>query len=116
MHWSAAISIGVRLRIPLFSDNEHELIAPSGQKGAILCFYEDITWDSKTAISAGKEHRKAYRGSKQYDPTCRNHGGCERCLRARIHHTQKEFEKSRFSSRYEEINNPREESSIWQIT
>lgn len=28
----------------------------------------------------GKEHRKPYRGSKNYDRTCRNHGGCPACL------------------------------------
>lgn len=90
MHWSAAISIGVRLRIPLFSDNEHELIAPSGQKGAILCFYEDITWDSKKQFQPEKNTVKPIAA----DPNCRNHGGCERCLRSRTHHTQKELKKS----------------------
>lgn len=28
----------------------------------------------------GKEHRKPYRGSKAFDKTCRNHGGCPTCL------------------------------------
>ena len=49
------------------------------------------------AIAAGKEHRKPYSGCKSYDQTCRNHGGCERCLRQRTYRTQKELEKCRFS-------------------
>lgn len=28
------------------------------------------------AIKHGKEHRKAYRGAKAVDPSCRNHGTC----------------------------------------
>jgi len=42
------------------------------------------------AIEHGKEYRKAYRGSKAIDKSCRNHGGgakyqCEWCLNNRIH-------------------------------
>lgn len=37
----------------------------------------------------GKEHRKPYRGSKAYDKTCRNHGGCPACLSNRLHSTNK---------------------------
>lgn len=51
------------------------------------------------AIASGKEHRKAYRGVKAFDPECRNHGGCDRCLRSRTYRTQKELEKCRFSRR-----------------
>ena len=31
------------------------------------------------AIEHGKEHRKPYHGSKAFDPSCRNHGGCQWC-------------------------------------
>lgn len=31
------------------------------------------------AIEHGKEHRQPYRGSKAFDKTCRNHGGCSWC-------------------------------------
>lgn len=31
----------------------------------------------------GKEHRKPYTGSKRFDRTCRNHGGCPACLNNR---------------------------------
>lgn len=31
------------------------------------------------AIQNGKEHRKPYYGSKSFDRTCRNHGGCPWC-------------------------------------
>ena len=37
------------------------------------------------AIKYGKEHRKPYRGGKAVDKTCRNHGGCPRCLSNRMH-------------------------------
>lgn len=30
-------------------------------------------------IKYGKEHRKPYTGSKVFDPSCRNHGGCPWC-------------------------------------
>ncbi|HJV95155.1 MAG TPA: hypothetical protein VJ608_03925 [Albitalea sp.] len=35
------------------------------------------------AIEHGKEHRIQYRGSKRFDRTCRNHGSCKYCERAR---------------------------------
>lgn len=37
------------------------------------------------SIQSGKEHRKPYRGGKAIDKTCRNHGGCDWCLRNRTH-------------------------------
>jgi len=37
------------------------------------------------AIEHGKEKRKAYRGSKAIDKTCRNHGGCPWCEENRKH-------------------------------
>ena len=36
------------------------------------------------AIKHGKEHRKAYRGSKAHDIGCRNHGSCDYCLSNRM--------------------------------
>lgn len=33
----------------------------------------------RKAIEHGKEHRKPYYGSKDFDRTCRNHGGCPWC-------------------------------------
>ena len=37
------------------------------------------------SIAHGKEHRKPYRGSKAFDPSCRNHGGCPWCEENRKH-------------------------------
>ena len=37
------------------------------------------------AIKYGKEHRKPYRGSKAFDPYCRNHGPCGYCEQNRKH-------------------------------
>ena len=37
------------------------------------------------AIEHGKEKRKPYRGSKSFDYTCRNHGGCDWCRENRQH-------------------------------
>lgn len=31
------------------------------------------------SIKSGKEHRKEYYGSKSFDRSCRNHGGCDWC-------------------------------------
>lgn len=31
------------------------------------------------AIEYGKEYREQYHGSKSFDRTCRNHGGCPWC-------------------------------------
>lgn len=45
------------------------------------------------AIKHHKEHRKPYRGSKSFDPMCRNHGGCEWCLSNRTIREQKEKER-----------------------
>lgn len=39
----------------------------------------------RKAIEHGKEHRKAYYGSKEFDKTCRNHGGCPWCEENRKH-------------------------------
>jgi len=37
------------------------------------------------SIASGKEHRKAYRGAKRYDTSCRNHGDCPWCESNRKH-------------------------------
>jgi hypothetical protein len=37
------------------------------------------------AIEHHKEHRKPYTGSKAFDMSCRNHGGCEWCEENRKH-------------------------------
>ena len=39
----------------------------------------------RKAIEHGKEHRKPYYGSKDFDRTCRNHGGCPWCEENRKH-------------------------------
>ena len=36
------------------------------------------------AIQHGKERRKPWRGSKNFDKTCRNHGGCDWCKENRL--------------------------------
>lgn len=41
------------------------------------------------AIDHGKEHRKQYRGSKCFDGSCRNHGGCDFCKGNRMYQTNK---------------------------
>ena len=45
------------------------------------------------AIAHGKEHRKAYRGSKRFDRSCRNHGGCPYCENNRAHPIKKAIAK-----------------------
>lgn len=35
------------------------------------------------AITYGKEKRKAYRGAKSVDRSCRNHGSCPQCAHNR---------------------------------
>lgn len=46
------------------------------------------------AIEHNKEHRKEYRGSKIFDKTCRNHGGCNCCKDNRLYRSNKLLEKS----------------------
>ena len=46
------------------------------------------------AIEHGKERRKPYRGSKAFDKTCRNHGGCDWCRENRLYKFKKEEEKT----------------------
>ena len=41
------------------------------------------------AIKSGKEKRKPYRGSKSFDCTCRNHGGCPYCESNRMYKNKK---------------------------
>lgn len=41
------------------------------------------------SIQSGKSHRKPYRGAKDIDATCRNHGGCEWCHGNRTHKNDK---------------------------
>lgn len=41
------------------------------------------------SIERGKEHRKPYHGSKQFDRTCRNHGSCDWCKDNRLHADKK---------------------------
>ena len=36
-------------------------------------------------IESGKEHRRAYRKSKAFDRSCRNHGACGYCQSNRFH-------------------------------
>ena len=45
------------------------------------------------AIESGKEHRKIYYGCKAIDPSCRNHGGCDWCLRNRQYHYKRKEQK-----------------------
>lgn len=41
------------------------------------------------SIESGKEHRKKWRGSKNFDKTCRNHGGCDYCKGNRLYSSTK---------------------------
>lgn len=47
----------------------------------------------RKAIEHGKEHRKPYYGSKDFDKTCRNHGGCPWCEENRKHKYLKTSQK-----------------------
>lgn len=47
----------------------------------------------RKAIKHGKEHRKPYYGSKDFDKTCRNHGGCPWCEENRKHKYLKTSQK-----------------------
>lgn len=49
------------------------------------------------SIEYGKEHRKPYRGNKQYDSSCCNHGSCTWCKRNRKHREYKDKEKAKYS-------------------
>ena len=53
------------------------------------------------AIKHGKEKRKAYRGSKAIDHTCRNHGGCPWCEGNRKHKYKKREEEA--NDKYENL-------------
>lgn len=46
------------------------------------------------AIESGKEKRKQYRGSKSFDCSCRNHGGCPVCRENRLHKHRKQLLKA----------------------
>lgn len=46
------------------------------------------------SIKHGKEHRKPYRGSKEFDKTCRNHGGCDFCKDGRLYSSNKRKESA----------------------
>ena len=43
------------------------------------------------AIQFGKEKRKPYYGSKAFDRTCRNHGGCPACHGNRLYKYHKKL-------------------------
>lgn len=58
------------------------------------------------AIKHKKEHRKEYRGSKAFDKTCRNHGGCPWCEENRKIHALKEEERCAYSEKEEEEDSP----------
>lgn len=46
------------------------------------------------AIEHNKEHRKKFRGSKSFDPHCRNHGACSWCVENRTFFDKKERERT----------------------
>ena len=52
------------------------------------------------AIEHGKTRRKPYRGSKAFDPSCRNHGSCPWCEGNR---TYKNRKRELQSKEYENI-------------
>ena len=47
------------------------------------------------AIEHGKEKRKPYRGAKEIDATCRNHGSCKWCEWDRTHKNRRVDESGR---------------------
>ena len=56
------------------------------------------------SIQHGKEHRKQYRGSKEIDRSCRNHGSCSWCRDNRLHKFKKNEYENFESEIYEEGN------------
>ena len=46
----------------------------------------------RKSIKHGKEHRKPWRGSKNFDKSCRNHGGCDYCKDNRLYSSNKAME------------------------
>ena len=55
------------------------------------------------AIKYGKEKRKPYKGSKIFDKSCRNHGGCPWCEENRKH----KFRDKHPAEKNEEANDDR---------
>lgn len=49
----------------------------------------------RKAIKYGKEHRKPYKGSKDFDKSCRNHGGCDYCKDNRLYSANKALEAAK---------------------
>ena len=47
----------------------------------------------RKAIAHGKEYRKPYYGSKDFDRSCRNHGGCPWCEENRKYKNLKKSQK-----------------------
>lgn len=47
------------------------------------------------AIKHGKEKRKPHKGSKAFDSSCRNNGGCPWCLKNRTYRHDKELDKAK---------------------
>lgn len=47
------------------------------------------------AIKYGKEHRKRYYDSREFDPSCRSHGNCPWCQGKRKYKKQKSDLKGR---------------------
>ena len=52
------------------------------------------------AIEHGKEHRRPYRNSQRFDPTCRPHGGgraypCPYCYGNRMYQRDRALERAR---------------------
>lgn len=62
------------------------------------------------AIEHGKEHRKPYYGSKSFDCSCRNHGGCDWCKENRM--IAKTREEAKMKDRIEEYERDAETASL----
>ena len=46
----------------------------------------------RKSIEYGKEHRKPYKGSKNFAASCRNNGGCPYCYGNRMHKNMKRLQ------------------------
>jgi len=53
------------------------------------------------AIESGKEYRRRFRGAKEVDRMCRNHGGCSYCTENRMYRTKKKKEAMIYRERME---------------
>lgn len=50
--------------------------------------------ESKRRPWVKRRYRRAYTGSKRFDSSCRNHGGCKYCEHTRTHAVKRQIQNS----------------------